>query len=149
MAPTSVPVNTDKRYWTTGQWRRTTGQRWRTTVVIDGQWWQSITVISGGPSFTTVEPPLTTARPPLPATGPPLDNRSTVVGRPVRPGLGWVWIWSGSDMGWVSHEACHVSATCAHVASTWMLTWIIYSIWESNPVPLAQRLKGYPKSQLS
>nr|GEW60608.1 hypothetical protein [Tanacetum cinerariifolium] len=90
MAPSSVPVNAGQRCWTTGQRRRTTGQRWRTTVVIGGQWWQSTTVISGEPPLTAARPRLTTTGPLLTAVGPPLtttDNRSTMVGRPVRPGL--------------------------------------------------------------
>nr|GEZ29308.1 hypothetical protein [Tanacetum cinerariifolium] len=136
VAPTSAPVSAGQRCQITGQWRRTIGQRWRTTMVIGGHWWQSTTVVGGGP-------PLTAAGPPLITTG-----QRRLVGRSVLV-KGRVWVGSGSGLGWVGHVACHVSATCAPVASTWMLTWILYNMWESNLVPLAQRLNGYPKSQLS
>nr|GEV34343.1 hypothetical protein [Tanacetum cinerariifolium] len=101
------------------------GQRRQTTLVIDGQWWQSTTVADGGPPLTTVEPPLTT-----------VDHYQTIadhhqttdqrwlIGRSVLV-KGWVWIGSGPGRPRGMPR------------------------WESNPVPLAQRLKGYPKRQLS
>ncbi|GJT64542.1 hypothetical protein Tco_1016022 [Tanacetum coccineum] len=49
-----------------------------------------------------------------------VDRRRTTTGPPVN---GWVWIrsWVGLLIGSVRH----VSATCAHVASTWMLMWTL------------------------
>nr|GEZ98602.1 hypothetical protein [Tanacetum cinerariifolium] len=117
---------------TTGQRRSTppaTGQRRRFTVVISGQRWWSTTVAGG-------EPPLTVAGLPLTTTGPPV-NGGWWAGQ--RSGLDRVWagsgsgldrVWAGSGSGldqvWAVsatwHATCaHVSATCANVASTWML----------------------------
>nr|GFB48337.1 hypothetical protein [Tanacetum cinerariifolium] len=142
----SAPVNAGQRRSTppaTGQRRRftvviggqrrstlpATGQRRRITVVIGDQRWRSTTVAGG-------KPPLTAAGPPLTTTG-----KRWLVGWSTL-GTGLVWIGSGSGPGqvWAGsatwHATCaHVSATCANVASTWMLTWIIGHIWESNPVP--------------
>nr|GFB38691.1 hypothetical protein [Tanacetum cinerariifolium] len=61
------------------------------------------------------------------------------------PGLNQVWAGSGSGrprgMPRVSHVCTRVSHVDADVD--------IITTRESNPGPLAQRLKGYPKSQLS
>nr|GEW05192.1 hypothetical protein [Tanacetum cinerariifolium] len=65
VAPTSASVSAGQRHRTTGQRWRTTGQRQRTMVMIDGQWWQSMTVAGGGPPLTAVGPPLTTTGPPV------------------------------------------------------------------------------------
>nr|GFA71184.1 hypothetical protein [Tanacetum cinerariifolium] len=126
VAATSAPVNA------VGQRRSTppaTSQRLRITVVIGGQRWRSTTVVGG-------EPPLTAAGPPLTTTGPPVNGgwwagQRLDLGRS-GSGLGRVRFGSRSGPGRVCHMACHVSATCAHVASTWMLAWIICNEWEST-----------------
>nr|GEZ68132.1 hypothetical protein [Tanacetum cinerariifolium] len=96
-----------------------------------------LTTVAGG------EPPLTAARPPLTTTGPPL-NGGWWAGQRLEMGrsgsaLGRVWIGSGPgpDQVWAGSAMWHATCqprvhTCAHVASTWMLTWIMCHMWESN-----------------
>nr|GFB17197.1 hypothetical protein [Tanacetum cinerariifolium] len=139
VAATSAPINA------VGQRRSTplaTGQQRRITVVIGGQrWWSTTVNIAGHRSTaadhggdrrstvavndgyrwrTTVDCRWTT-----------VDHHQTTGQRWLVNSQRWTWAGSGSGLGRVRH----VSATCAHVASTWMLTWIICHMWESNPAP--------------
>nr|GEX76706.1 retrovirus-related Pol polyprotein from transposon TNT 1-94 [Tanacetum cinerariifolium] len=90
------------------------GQRRWITLVIGGQRWLSTTVTGGEPSLTAAGPPLTT-------TGPSVNGgwwagQRSGLGRS-GSSLGRVQVRSGSGPGRVRHVACHVSATCAHVAA--------------------------------
>nr|GEY04865.1 hypothetical protein [Tanacetum cinerariifolium] len=110
-----------------------TGQRRRFTVVIGGQRRRSTTVNAadhrstptdhGGDRRSTVA--INDGR----QWRTTVDCRWTTVDHHRTTGqrwlVGWSTIGSGSGPGRVRHVACHVSATCAHVASTWMLTGIL------------------------
>nr|GEW00314.1 hypothetical protein [Tanacetum cinerariifolium] len=112
MASTSAPANAASHRRSTPP---ATGQRWRITVVIGGQRWWSTTIVGD-------EPPLTAAGPPLTTTG-----QRWLVGRSTSgfgPGLGRVWIGSGSGpprgMPRVSNVCTRVSHVCPrgiHVAA--------------------------------
>nr|GFB36218.1 hypothetical protein [Tanacetum cinerariifolium] len=143
VAPTSAPVSA-------GQRRRFTvvigGQRRRSTTVNaadhrsmsadhGGDWRSTVAVNAGRRWRTTVDCRWTT-----------VDHHRTtgqrwLVGWSML-GTGLVWIGSGPGPGRVWAGSGSVPPrgmprvrTCANVASTWMLTWIIRHIWESNPVP--------------
>nr|GEW77744.1 hypothetical protein [Tanacetum cinerariifolium] len=153
VAATLAPVSVGQRRSTPPA----TGQRRRFTVVIDGQRCRSTMVNAAGHRSTSADHGgdrrSTVAVNDGRRWRTSVDCRWTIVDHHRTTGqrwlVGWstlgtgpVWIGSGPGPGrvWVGsatwHVTCaHVSAMCAHVASTWMLTWIMRHIWESNPVP--------------
>nr|GFA98348.1 hypothetical protein [Tanacetum cinerariifolium] len=156
VAATSAPVNAVGQRRSTppandSQRRQITvvidGQQRRITVVIGGQPWRTTTVADGGPSLTAARPPLTTT----------VDRSLRVKinngrkGVHTRPhhrttcqrglvswsklGMGRVWIGSGPGPPRGMPRVCHVCTrvpTWHHVASTWMLMWIICTKWDST-----------------
>nr|GFC24747.1 hypothetical protein [Tanacetum cinerariifolium] len=120
-----LPIGQPPVTWQLRQHRSTPsvndGQRHRSTAAVHGGDRRSMVAVNDGLRWqTTVDCRWTTG---------PSVNGGWWAGQ--RAGLGRVWIGSAT-----LHATCQPRVhTCAYVASTWQLTWIISTRWESNAAP--------------